>query len=481
MNPAAERLSGWSLEEAENKYHEKVLKFVSTAENRQMASQIDDVLRLKKIITSDRNISLVTKENATVEIIESVAPIIDDRSETIIGVVLVIRDVTERNRMEKELRQKQKLESLGQLTGGIAHDFNNMLAGILGASELLTLQLGDKPSAMKQVLLIKNATERTSELIRKLLSFSRKVEVSFSQVDLHEIIHDAVAIFKSSSDKRITVTMKLEAKQQMILGDASQLQNGLLNMFINARDAMSGGGDLDIFTKDINSTRDCSFRKNRSCRCKDQPYIQIGIQDTGSGISDEIKAHIFEPFYTTKEVGKGTGLGLAAVYGMVHEHSGTIAMNSSTDEGTLFTLCLPSITGSADRKQQKETAIAGTSATILLVDDEEIVRQTCTLLLEQLGFSVISANDGADGVSKYYENIDQIDLVIMDMIMPVMNGREAFEQLIKINPKVKVIFSSGFAGNLDLKALQEKGVAAFIMKPFTQLQLSKTINEVLKD
>lgn len=478
MNPVAEQLSGWKASEAIGQHHELVLQFIYPDNKKTAPSQIHDVLSSQQAQTADRDISLVSKDGSTIEISDSAAPIKEEETGETTGVVLVIRDVTEHNKIEEERRQNQKLHALGQLTGGIAHDVNNMLCGISSAADLLEKIVADDPKAMQCVSLIKNASERTSDLTGKLLAFSRKGKVITKLVDIHTIIADTIGLLERSIDKRITITTDCSAESHTVNGDPSQIQNGLLNLFINARDAMPNGGDLRVET--TLASFDATY-------CKVDPdfqpgkYIQISIQDSGHGIPKEIQANIFEPFYTTKEIGKGTGLGLASVYGMIREHHGVIRFYSEPGKGTAFHIYLPlsneEMTPNADESRQITVQGHGT---ILLVDDEVILRQTGSLLLEHMGYKVILAENGAEAVTIYREKHDEIDCIILDIVMPVMNGKEAFEHLIKINPEAKIVISSGFTRDINMNTMLETGAAGYLMKPFNQLQLQKTLSDAMK-
>ncbi len=472
MNPAAEKLTGWDISDAAGKPEETILQFISTDDRLRVPSHVTEVLSSKKVFTSDRDISLLTGDNRTIEIIDTAAPIMKEGSEEISGVVLIIRDVTERNKIEAERRQNQKLQSLGQLTGGIAHDVNNMLAGISGAAELLEKSVADNPKAMKYLLLIQNASKRTADLIGKLLAFSRKGKVVTSRIDVHAIILDTVTLLERSIDKRITITTDLDAETHVVTADPSQLQNGLLNLFINARDAMPEGGKLHIATTNTvfdeqHCQADSGFTPN--------DYIRISIQDTGLGIPPEVQPHIFEPFYTTKKVGKGTGLGLASVYGMIQEHKGIIRFYSEPGTGTVFNIYLP-VSAEHNQEVTLKTVTKQGHGTVLLVDDEDIIRQTGALLLEHMGYSVILARNGSEGVAMYKDRQEEIDFIILDMVMPVMNGKEAFEHIQRINPAAKIVITSGFAKNVDINAMLETGAVGYLMKPFSRLQLQKILN-----
>ena len=397
--------------------------------------------------------------------------------------VVEFRDITDRKlaeeeriKLESQLHQAQKMESIGQLAGGVAHDFNNMLAGISGAAELLEITLDGNEDGLSYIGIIRNATERASGLTSKLLAFSRKGKLRSTPLDLHAIVRDTMAILERSVDKRIALRANLEAKEFMVVGDPSQLQSGILNICLNARDVMPEGGEILVSTANVEmNEKDCSNNLDFTPGM----YIKLSIEDTGTGILPELQPKIFEPFFTTKEAGKGTGLGLAAVYGMIKEHHGNIQLYSEPGKGTVFHVFLPVTHREVIRNEHKDEITLEGSGTILVVDDEDIIRATASLLIENLGYDVILASNGKEAVEIYDRMSDEIDLIIIDMVMPVMDGREAFERIISINPAAKMIMSSGYAKNINVESMKDKGLAGFIAKPFNQLELSKVIADVL--
>lgn len=393
------------------------------------------------------------------------------------GAVIRVDNVTKEYKLEMELRHSHKMDAIGQLAGGVAHDFNNMLAGINGASDLLEITLAENKSAMQYIDIIKNATERAAGLTRKLLAFSRKNSHVSTAVNLTEIIKDVVAILKRSIDKRIVISTDFNASETMVSGDPSQLQSGILNLCVNARDAMPEGGKLHISTTNTYFDEEyCEILQHLT----PGNYVQASISDTGTGIPPEVQPHIFEPFYTTKDIGKGTGLGLAAVYGMVKDHRGDIRLYSEVGTGSVFHIYLPAASEIPFSVQDKKLEVIRGQGTILVVEDEEIIRATASLLLENMGYNVLFAKNGLEGVNIYKDKWQTIDLIILDMIMPVMNGREAFEEILTINPEAKVVLASGFARNVDTTKMEDKGLAGYIMKPFNRFELSKLIFDILQ-
>lgn len=394
-----------------------------------------------------------------------------------LGAVIRIDDVTKEHELQLQIQHSHRMDAIGQLAGGVAHDFNNMLAGISGASELLELSLGGKAKEQSYINIIKNATEQAAGLTGKLLAFSRKGKLLSTPVDLHAITRDAIAILERSIDRRITIQEEFNAEFPMVVGDPAQLQSGILNICVNARDAMPEGGDIHLSTINVDFNDDyCKIDPN----FRPGKYIKLSIEDTGNGIAPEVQARVFEPFFTTKDTGKGTGLGLAAVYGMVKEHHGNIHLYSELGKGTAFHIFLPTSTEDAPVITRQNERVVHGEGTILVVDDEEIIRATASLLIENLGYTVLLAHNGAEAVDIYRQQVDDIDLIILDAVMPVMDGREAFEQIIALNPQAKVILSSGYAKNINIHSMTAKGLAGSITKPFNQLEISKLIAHVLR-
>ncbi|WP_051309142.1 PocR ligand-binding domain-containing protein [Desulfogranum japonicum] len=407
-----------------------------------------------------------------------------DSDGNLIGVLGISRDISDRLKVEKEkeilqekLAHSQKMDAIGQLAGGIAHDFNNMLSGIKGATELLELVVQDNPKAEKYLEIIHTATDRTTSLIKKLLAFGRKGKQISSPVNLHTVLRDTLTILKSSIDKRITIETQFNAKQIKVTGDPAQLQNSFLNLFINARDAMPDGGVLFISTSNIDLNNPSPTKHDP---LKKGTYLVISIQDSGHGIPEDIQPNIFEPFFTTKDTGKGTGLGLAAVYGTIKDHHGDINVTSTPGLGTIFTILLPiAASEKYTLTSRNEEHVVQGKGTILLVDDEDIIRTTGTLLLEEIGYQILLAENGEQAVNMYRELMDTIDLVILDVVMPVMDGRDAYRQLRATNPDIPIIISSGFAKDISMSEILADGRTSFIMKPFNFAELSKLVADYI--
>jgi PAS domain S-box-containing protein len=397
-------------------------------------------------------------------------------------------DITERKKAEAEraqaqqdLAQIQKMEVVGQLASGVAHDFNNQMTSVLGYADLLRDELAanrDFTRARFAENIIKGI-ERARDLTKQLLAFARKGKNRSEPVDMHDVIIEVVGMLKRSLDKNILLVKKLDAASAIIMGDRNQLQNVILNIAINASDAMPAGGQLTFAT--TTETLDAAFCERYPREVTPGRYLRISITDTGTGIDAETAKHIFEPFFTTKPPGKGTGMGLAAALGTVKHHRGIITVDSAPLSGSAFNIYLPAceekiIKGEATRKIP---AIPG-NPHLLVVDDEETVAEVARELLEKMGCEVTHCRSGREAIEYYSKSWQQINLVILDIMMPEMNGKEVLPLLIKINPEVRVIVSSGYSMNEDAQAMIRDGAIDFLQKPYRSSTLSAAIIGALK-
>lgn len=391
------------------------------------------------------------------------------------GAVIRIDDVTKEYTLEEQLNQSRKMDAVGQLAGGIAHDFNNMLAGIIGSAEILGLINKGDAKSIKYVDIIIQSSQRAAGLISKLLAFSRKSNTERKSIDLSKTIADTIEILERSIDKKIQIVSDNRAKHTTVMGDDSQIHNAILNIGINAAHAMPNGGKLSFNTSNI--YLDKKYCEHSTFDIMPGNYLAIDIRDTGFGIPTENLAKIFEPFFTTKKQGEGTGLGLAAVYGIIKDHAGAVTVYSEIGSGTVFHLYFP-ISDSLSIESDEQKLEHG-QGVILLADDEEIIRLTSKDILETLGYTVLSAQNGLDAVEIFKANKDEVDLVILDMIMPEMNGREAFHEIKNIRQDTKIIISSGFSKNEDLQELYKHGLIGFVKKPFRMDELSVIIKKAI--
>ncbi len=400
----------------------------------------------------------------------------------------VIHDITNRKKSEEDLiesearvHQYEKMQAIGHLAGGVAHDFNNQLAGIVGYTDILRHEVADNSNLALYADNILLAAKRAADLTSQLLAFARKGKYLSVPIDLHKIINEVINLFRHTIDKRIIIKQHLDAQISLTKGDPSQIQNVIMNLALNARDAMPNGGEL-IFASCITQL-DKAYCQNNPHRIEPGFYVQVCITDNGSGMDEKTKSRIFEPFFTTKAPGKGTGMGLAAVYGTVKNHSGAINVYSELNHGTTMKLYLPLIRKTKIENSEPETdnePLKGT-ARILLVDDEDIVIDTASRMLTKCGYQLFCCRTGKEAVEYYKNNWKDIDLVILDMIMPELNGKDTFRQMKKYNPNVVALLSSGYSINGDAEQIIVEGVKGFIQKPYRQVEFSKKIVEILDD
>lgn len=392
-------------------------------------------------------------------------------------IVALYDDRTELHQLEENLRQMQKMDAIGQLAGGIAHDFNNQLAGILGYGEMIQKKAED-PDLKRYAAHIVTAARRSADLTRKLLMFARKGHTRMSVVDIHALIQEVTDILTHSINKKIEVSQNLHAKIFTLHGDASQLQNALLNLAVNASDAMKEGGKLIFDTNVVDL--DPVYCASLPYSVKPGSFIAISVTDNGCGIPHEYLERIFEPFFTTKDVGKGTGMGLAAVYGTVKYHGGAINVYTETGRGTTFRVYLPLSEVEDDTAPTPPAIIpAPYPAHILVVDDEPVLCQLAHDILSGVGYAVKTMTNPQEALTHYQGHAAEIDLVLLDMVMPAMDGTDLFNRMREINPTLKVVLSSGYSVNGTAQGLLAKGVLGFVQKPFDQASLSSVIASAL--
>lgn len=384
----------------------------------------------------------------------------------------------EKLKLEGQLRQSQKMEAIGTLAGGVAHDFNNLLAGILGYADMLRQDRESTPRHLKAAEVIFKAAERAAQLTKQLLGFARKGKLQIASVNLNETIQEVLTLLSRTIDKKITIRQVLSGEAPLVNGDPDQIQQIILNLAINARDALPNGGNLTFETSIVDLDRAYCQRYTHA---RPGRYALLSVSDNGDGIAPEIQERIFEPFFTTKAPGQGTGMGLAMVYGIVKNHSGTIQVYSEPGHGTQFKVYLPyaiPVGAEEPEPQQSAPAITG-SGKILVVDDEETVREMASDMLRDLGYEVYTAHDGDSALELYREIGREIDLVIMDMIMPKLDGRGCFRALREMNPSVKAILSTGFSCDGTVQEILDEGMLGFTQKPYRIRDLSEAVAKAL--
>jgi PAS domain S-box-containing protein len=388
----------------------------------------------------------------------------------------IAEDVTDRRALEDQFRQAQKMEAVGRLAGGVAHDFNNLLMVISGYAEVILAKLDLEHPLRDKAYAIQQASDRATTLTRQLLAFSRKQLLELKVVDVNAIVADMERLLRPLIGENIALTARLAPEAGCTRADAGQLEQVLMNLVVNAKDAMPNGGTLTIQTQ--NMELDESHRGQTFIRPGN--YVMLSVSDTGTGMDKETQSRIFEPFFTTKEKGKGTGLGLSTVYGIIKQSGGYVMVHSEEGHGTSFQIYLPRVEGTTEKHvaPAAATAVGGTE-TILLVEDEESVRQLVRDTLDAKGYKVIEAGDGEAGLAAATKHQGKIDLVITDVVMPGLGGRELVERLLKARPGTKVLYLSGYTEDAILSEGTIENGTAFLQKPFTLQNLSRKVREVL--
>jgi signal transduction histidine kinase len=400
----------------------------------------------------------------------------------------LIREMEERRateealrKSEEELRHSQKMEAVGRLAGGVAHDFNNLLTAIIGYAELIATRTSSNSLAKQNAELIRKAGEQAAALTRQLLAFSRKQILQPKVIDLNALVLEMERLLRRVIGERFDLQSHPDAEAGRVKADPSQIEQVVLNLGVNARDAMPKGGTLIIRTANVRLDRKTAPQIAASLKPGD--YVMLSVTDTGAGMDEETKSHIFEPFFTTKGPGKGTGLGLATVYGIVRQTGGGISVESEPGKGSTFRIYLPQVSEPIDftRSPSPPVAKSDNFETVLVVEDEEIVRELVCEVLEHQGYNVICARDGLEALNMAAEFDGTIHLLVTDVIMPHMNGHELADKLSKVRPEMKILYVSGYSDN----DIGDHGILdprfELLQKPFTPQTLARKIRDVILD
>ena len=504
FNRAASEITGFSPREAMGMYCKDVLK----------SNLCEAVCPVKRALDLNENIHYVESiirndNNEQIDIIVN-ASLVKDASEKVIGYMYVFRNNTqlkkmmtdlensrnelaaanrslvqeidehklvekEKEKLQNRLHQVQKIEAIGTLAGGIAHDFNNLLMSIQGFTSLMLLQTGHDYVYHDNLKSIEAAVQRGAELTRQLLGAARGGKYEVKPTNLNELLQNSLAMF-GRTKKEIRIHEKYQAEIWTVEVDRGQIDQVILNLLVNAWQSMPGGGDIYVETS--NTTLDKNYTLPYGLKPGD--YVRIAITDTGVGMDEDVLERIFDPFFTTKQKGRGTGLGLASAYGIIKNHDGIINAYSEKGRGSAFNIYLPASKKGIETEEKTQTGdIEKGTETVLIADDEDMVLQVGGEMLSIMGYKVLSAAGGNEAVELYQKHRDEIDLVILDMIMPDMGGGEVYEKIKKINPEVKVLLSSGYSINGDATEILNRGCNGFIQKPFDIKNLSQKIREIL--
>ncbi len=400
---------------------------------------------------------------------------VTERDKEFMGTYGVARDITDRKRLEAQFQQAQKMEAVGTLAGGIAHDFNNLLMGIEGRSSLMSLDIDSEHPHFTHLKGIDGMVKRGAGLTKQLLGFARGGKYEVRPTDLNELIEKSSEMF-GRTKKEVRIHRKYQKDLPTAEVDRTQIEQVLLNLYVNAWQAMPGGGDLYIQTENLTlNERDVSPFGVRPGN-----YVKVSVTDTGVGMDEETQQHIFEPFFTTREMGRGTGLGLASAYGIIKNHGGIINAYSKKGEGATFNIYLPASQREVTTKEKKlaDEILKGTE-TVLLVDDEDMILDVGQEMLTAMGYKVLVARSGKEAIELYEKNKDQIDIIILDMIMPDVSGGDVYDRLKEINPNIRVLLSSGYSISGQANEILKRGCDGFIQKPFNISRLSQGIRKIL--
>jgi PAS domain S-box-containing protein len=458
-NPTAERMFGWRAAEV-----------LSQPQPAVPAEIADDHQRLLRRARADGSahaeLTFARRDGRDVEVAVSAAPV-RDADGSVTGTMEILSDVGDRKRLEEELRQAQRMEALGRLAGGIAHDFNNILLAIKSEAWLLKESIGSVEDERRGVDSLERAAERAATLTRQLLAFSRRQVLQPRLLDLNDTVGSMEELLRRLIGEDVELETVLDPDLPAVRADPGQMEQVIVNLVVNARDAMPDGGRVTIETVSLE---------------RSLGHVVLSVSDTGIGITHEDREHIFEPFFTTKGSGKGTGLGLATVHGIVRQSGGRIEVASEPGHGSTFSLYLPCTERAVEPAREAAHAhVAPGTGTVLLVEDEAIVREPLRQILEQQGYRVLQAGDGEEALRVAARHAGPVDLLLTDVVMPVLGGPELAERLLDERPDVKVVFMSGYADRAaDVLAAAEAAGHSFLQKPFAPDSLARTLAQALE-
>ena len=402
------------------------------------------------------------------------ASFLRNKNGEVIGILGIYRDITERKRFEKQLQHALRMETIGTLAGGIAHNFNNLLTGILGNASLALMEIDPTHPNYEKLRTIEKLVRSGANLTRQLLGYARKGRYEVAPFDLNRLLNETSEMFNRAR-KEIAIHRELAENLWAIEADQGQIEQVLLNLYVNAADAMPGGGNLILKTKNVTH----EDMTGRIFSPKPGNYIVLIATDTGIGMDKKTQERIFEPFFTTKKMGRGTGLGLASVYGIIKGHGGYVEVDSVKGQGTTFSIYLPASERKAKEENMLVEEILSGTETILIVDDEEMIINVTEKMLKKLGYKVLVARSGKEAIDIYQGHRDEISLAILDMVMPGMGGGETYDLLKRADPDVKVLLSSGYSIDGEAEKILERGCKGFIQKPFRIIEISQKIRGVL--
>jgi PAS domain S-box-containing protein len=470
-NKGAEKLYGWLAAEAKGRNASEVLC------DDEQPSEIETAL-LTVISTGkwEGELTKLTKAGKDILVSSRWSLVCDERGRPK-SILTVDTDITDKKRLEAQLFRAQRLESIGTLASGIAHDLNNILTPILAGAQLLPLKFPDADQRTQHLLeILEINAKRGADLVKQVLSFARGVEGKRINLQVRHLIVEVYKVLKETLPKSIQVSVDVPQNLWIVLGDGTQIHQVLMNLCVNARDAMPNGGSLLISANNLFIDENYA---RMNLEAKVGPYVVITVSDTGFGIPEENLDRIFEPFFTTKEVGQGTGLGLSTVLGIVKSHGGFVNVYSERTSGTRFQVYLPATEGIETHKIDEQKVLTAQGETILIVDDEPAIQEITQTSLETHNYKTIIASDGIEAIAVYAKHMDQVRVVLMDLMLPSLDGVTAIRTLKKINPNVKIIATSGLISSQKMEALASTGVTTFLPKPYTINELLLTLQQVM--
>jgi PAS domain S-box-containing protein len=468
VSPVFTKMFGWEQEEVEG----KKIPFLPESEMEATLSIIKCLVE-NGVPCHGFETKRFTKDGKTIDVSIS-ASRFEDHIGQPSGILVILRDISDRKRLEEQLHLVQRMEAIGTLAGGIAHDFNNLMMGILGNISLMMCDMDSTSAHFRNLQNVEQLVQSGTKLTGQLLGYARKGKYEPKTVDLNHVVRDSVETF-GRTRKEVTINLDLAPEQIVADVDRSQIEQVLFNLYINAADAMSRGGELYVQTTVVEHTD----LTEKPYSPKPGKYLKLQVTDSGIGMDPETQKRIFDPFFTTKEIGRGTGLGLASVYGIVKSHGGYIDVVSEKGKGTTFCIYLRVSTSSLVEAGVNPSEVKRGKGTVLLVDDEEMVIDIGAQMIKKMGYDVIYTRKGDEALSLYDTHRNSIDLVVLDLIMPGMGGGDTFDELKKIDPDVKVLLSSGYCIDGQAREILNRGCRGFIQKPYNMQALSQKIDEIL--
>ncbi|BFM10198.1 hypothetical protein R50072_03510 [Simiduia litorea] len=475
FNEYAQKFFGYSADEIIGKHVMDTIVPEGETTGRDLRPLMDDICQHPEKYAF--NINENVKRNGERVWINWTNKILLDESGEPIGALSIGSDITKQRLLEEELRQAQKMQAIGQLAGGISHDFNNLIHGIIGYAEIIE-KIASQHEVGQQARRIISTATSAANLTQQLMTFARKGSYQFKQCNLHDLVADTTSIIKHTFPRNIDLNTRLDAHTPYFLGEATQIKNALLNLCLNARDAMPKGGTLTIQTENVTLNTQIQVGE---FKVPNGEYLRLRIEDTGNGMDEDVMSHIFEPFFTTKGVssGAGMGMGLATSYGTMHLHRGAISCISTPDKGSLFEILLPLGEPPLASSKPATTRATAPKITMLIVDDEAMVLTYSEQLFSLHGHQVYTFSSPMEALSYYRDHWRDFDLVVLDMLMPEMNGQQLFEAMKQVNPKIKAIISSGYSNEKRIEEILSSGICAYVTKPFTYDVLEQKIAQII--